>query len=111
MQNENEIDLDKLIFEFANYINQDFLNKGNEFPLENKVSIKKILLNFKDEYRSFSLGGSIKSPQSLTIDIIKRDYLNFKNKKFYLLKILNQNMIVKVIIMVMQFTILCFIIN
>ncbi|EOI8292017.1 hypothetical protein ACMW8T_001759, partial [Campylobacter jejuni] len=58
MQNENEIDLDKLIFEFANYINQDFLNKGNEFPLENKVSIKKILLNFKDEYRSFSLGGS-----------------------------------------------------
>ncbi|HEF1798833.1 TPA: McrB family protein [Campylobacter jejuni] len=81
MQNENEIDLDKLIFEFANYINQDFLNKGNEFPLENKVSIKKILLNFKDEYRSFSLGCSIKSPQSLTIDIIKRDYLNFKNKK------------------------------
>ncbi|EPM5725319.1 McrB family protein [Campylobacter jejuni] len=81
MQNENEIDLDKLIFEFANYINQDFLNKGNEFPLENKVSIKKIFLNFKDEYRSFSLGGSIKSPQSLTIDIIKRDYLNFKNKK------------------------------
>ncbi|HEG1421831.1 TPA: McrB family protein [Campylobacter jejuni] len=81
MQNENEIDLDKLIFEFANYINQDFFNKGNEFPLENKVSIKKILLNFKDEYRSFSLGGSIKSPQSLTIDIIKRDYLNFKNKK------------------------------
>ncbi|EIR0377406.1 AAA family ATPase, partial [Campylobacter jejuni] len=26
-------------------------------------------------------GGSIKSPQRLTIDIIKRDYLNFKNKK------------------------------
>ncbi|HAN0534005.1 TPA: AAA domain-containing protein, partial [Campylobacter jejuni] len=76
-----EIDLDKLIFEFANYINQDFLNKGNEFPLENKVSIKKILLNSKDEYRSFLLGGSIKSPQRLTIDIIKRDYLNFKNKK------------------------------
>lgn len=81
MQNENEIDLDKLIFEFANYINQDFLNKGNEFPLENKVSIKKILLNSKDKYRSFLLGGSIKSPQRLTIDIIKRDYLNFKNKK------------------------------
>ncbi len=81
MQNENEIDLDKLIFEFANYINQDFLNKGNEFPLENKVSIKKILLNSKDEYHSFLLGGSIKSPQRLTIDIIKRDYLNFKNKK------------------------------
>ncbi|ECL2403937.1 endonuclease, partial [Campylobacter jejuni] len=55
--------------------------KGNEFPLENKVSIKKILLNSKDEYRSFLLGGSIKSPQRLTIDIIKRDYLNFKNKK------------------------------
>ncbi|ECO3019210.1 AAA domain-containing protein, partial [Campylobacter jejuni] len=53
----------------------------NEFPLENKVSIKKILLNSKDEYRSFLLGGSIKSPQRLTIDIIKRDYLNFKNKK------------------------------
>ncbi|VEH93058.1 putative McrBC restriction endonuclease system, McrB subunit [Campylobacter insulaenigrae] len=41
MQNENETDLDKLIFEFANYINQNFLDKGNEFPLENKVSIKK----------------------------------------------------------------------
>ncbi|EOM6117863.1 McrB family protein, partial [Campylobacter jejuni] len=39
------------------------------------------LLNSKDEYRSFLLGGSIKSPQRLTIDIIKRDYLNFKNKK------------------------------
>uniref|UniRef100_UPI00164242A8 McrB family protein n=1 Tax=Campylobacter coli TaxID=195 RepID=UPI00164242A8 len=74
-------DLDKLIFEFANYINQNFINKGDEFPLENKVSIKKILLNSKDEYRSFLLGGSIKSPQRLTIDIIKRDYLDFKNRK------------------------------
>ncbi|MCV3370940.1 AAA family ATPase [Campylobacter lari] len=81
MQNENETDLDKLIFEFANYINQNFLDKGNEFPLENKVSIKKILLNSKDEYRSFLLGGSIKSPQRLTVDIVKRDYLSFKNGK------------------------------
>ncbi len=80
-KNKNEIDLDKLIFEFANYINQNFINKGDEFPLENKVSIKKILLNSKDEYRSFLLGGSIKSPQRLTIDIIKRDYLDFKNRK------------------------------
>ncbi|VEJ52575.1 endonuclease [Campylobacter insulaenigrae] len=81
MQNENETDLDKLIFEFANYINQNFLDKGNEFPLENKVSIKKILLNSKDEYRSFLLGGSIKSPQRLTVDIVKKDYLSFKNGK------------------------------
>ncbi|MGJ0158794.1 McrB family protein [Campylobacter coli] len=80
-KNKNEIDLDKLIFEFANYINQNFINKGDEFPLENKVSIKKILLNSKDEYRSFLLGGSIKSPQRLAIDIIKRDYLDFKNRK------------------------------
>ncbi|EAJ9148440.1 AAA family ATPase [Campylobacter coli] len=80
-KNKNEIDLDKLIFEFANYINQNFINKGDEFPLENKVNIKKILLNSKDEYRSFLLGGSIKSPQRLTIDIIKRDYLDFKNRK------------------------------
>ncbi|EHO4166387.1 AAA family ATPase [Campylobacter coli] len=80
-KNKNEVDLDKLIFEFANYINQNFINKGDEFPLENKVSIKKILLNSKDEYRSFLLGGSIKSPQRLAIDIIKRDYLDFKNRK------------------------------
>lgn len=80
-KNKNEIDLDKLIFEFANYVNQNFINKGDEFPLENKVSIKKILLNSKDEYRSFLLGGSIKSPQRLAIDIIKRDYLDFKNRK------------------------------
>ncbi|EFO9447479.1 AAA domain-containing protein, partial [Campylobacter lari] len=66
-------------FEFANYINQNFLDKGNEFPLENKVNVKKILLNSKDEYRSFLLGGSIKSPQRLTIDVIKRDYLDFIN--------------------------------
>ncbi|EFO9213964.1 AAA domain-containing protein [Campylobacter lari] len=79
IQNENETDLDKLIFEFANYINQNFLDKGNEFPLENKVNVKKILLNSKDEYRSFLLGGSIKSPQRLTIDVIKRDYLDFIN--------------------------------
>lgn len=79
IQNENETDLDKLIFEFANYINQNYLDKGNEFPLENKVNIKKILLNSKDEYRSFLLGGSIKSPQRLTIDVIKRDYLDFIN--------------------------------
>ncbi|EAI3897028.1 endonuclease [Campylobacter lari] len=79
IQNENETDLDKLIFEFANYINQNYLDKGNEFPLENKVNVKKILLNSKDEYRSFLLGGSIKSPQRLTIDVIKRDYLDFIN--------------------------------
>ncbi|ELZ9005420.1 AAA family ATPase, partial [Campylobacter coli] len=28
-KNKNEIDLDKLIFEFANYINQNFINKGD----------------------------------------------------------------------------------
>ncbi|MCW1359983.1 AAA family ATPase [Campylobacter jejuni] len=80
-ENNNELDLDKLIFEFANYINQNFINKGDEFPLENRVNIKEILLNSKGEYRSFLLGGSIKSPQRLTIDIIKRDYLNFKENK------------------------------
>ncbi|MBX2078348.1 AAA family ATPase, partial [Campylobacter peloridis] len=81
IQNKDEVDLDKLIFEFANYINQNFLDKGSEFPLENKVSIKQILLNSKDECRSFLLGGSIKSPQRLTIDIVKRDYSDFKNGK------------------------------
>ncbi|EAI4298324.1 AAA family ATPase [Campylobacter lari] len=80
-KNKNEIDLDKLIFEFANYINQNFINKGDEFLLENRVNIKEILLNSKGEYRSFLLGGTIKSPQRLTIDIIKRDYLNFKENK------------------------------
>ncbi|MBX1886802.1 McrB family protein [Campylobacter peloridis] len=81
IQNKDEVDLDKLIFEFANYINQNFLDKGSEFPLENKVNIKQILLNSKDECRSFLLGGSIKSPQRLTIDIVKRDYSDFKNGK------------------------------
>ncbi|EHN6902780.1 AAA family ATPase [Campylobacter jejuni] len=76
-----KLDLDKLIFEFAHFINQEFINQGKEFPLENKVSIKKISLNSKDKYCSFLLGGSIKSSQTLVIDTIKENYLDFKHGK------------------------------
>ncbi|MBZ7938967.1 AAA family ATPase [Campylobacter sp. W0014] len=78
---DKEIDLDKLIIGFGDYINEQFLNQGKEFLLENKVNVKEILLNSSEEYRSFLLGGSIKSPQRLTIDIIKRDYFEFKSGK------------------------------
>lgn len=76
-----KLDLDKLIFEFAHFINQEFINQGKEFPLENKVSIKKISLNSKDKYCSFLLGGSIKSSQTLVINTIKENYLDFKHGK------------------------------
>lgn len=69
---EDTINLDELIVKFTNYV-QDTLDNDKEFSLDKKVTIEGI-----NDKGAFSLGGSIKSPQRLTPDIIKRDYEEFK---------------------------------
>lgn len=72
IEKEN-INLDELILKFTNYV-QDSLDNDKEFSLEKKVTIEGI-----NDKNAFLLGGSIKSPQRLTPDIIKRDYEDFKD--------------------------------
>lgn len=68
------INLDELILKFTNYV-QDSLDNKEEFKLDKKVTIEAI-----NNKNAFLLGGSIKSPQRLALDIIQRDYENFRNK-------------------------------
>ncbi|OCL95307.1 McrB family protein [Aliarcobacter thereius] len=70
---EYKIDIEELIQKFTNYV-QDFLDNEKEFFIDKKVTIKGINNN-----NAFLLGGSITSAQRLTPDIIKRDYIEFKN--------------------------------
>ncbi len=70
---EYKIDIEELIQKFTNYV-QDFLDNEKEFFIDKKVTIKGI-----NDNNAFLLGGSITSPQRLTPDIIKRDYIEFKN--------------------------------
>lgn len=70
---ENNINIDELISKFRNFV-QDSLDNNKDFILDRKVTIKGI-----NDKNAFLLGGTIKSPQRLTPDIIKRDYNLFKN--------------------------------
>lgn len=70
---EYKIDIEELIQKFTNYV-QDFLDNEKEFFIDKKVTIKGI-----NDNNAFLLGGSITSPQRLTPDIIKRDYIEFRN--------------------------------
>ncbi|AXX89610.1 hypothetical protein CKA55_06785 [Arcobacter suis] len=72
IEKEN-INLDELILKFTNYV-QDSLDNDKEFSLEKKVTVEGI-----NNKNAFLLGGSIKSAQRLTPDIIKRDYEDFKD--------------------------------
>lgn len=68
------LNLDELIKKFTNHV-QDSLDKEEKFFIDTKITIESI-----NERRAFVLGGSIKTnTQRLTPDIIKRDYLEFKN--------------------------------
>ncbi len=69
-----QLDLDELIQKFTNYV-QDSLDKEEKFFIDLKITIESI-----NDRGAFVLGGSIKTnTQRLTPDIIKRDYLEFKN--------------------------------
>ncbi|MFW3343302.1 McrB family protein [Aliarcobacter butzleri] len=70
---EYKIDMEELIQKFTNYV-QDSLDNEKEFFIDKKVTIKGI-----NDNNAFLLGGSITSPQRLTPDIIKRDYIEFRN--------------------------------
>ncbi|MGE0052329.1 MAG: McrB family protein [Arcobacter sp.] len=73
LKQEYKIDIEELIQKFTNYV-QDSLDNEKEFFIDKKVTIKGI-----NDNNAFLLGGSITSPQRLTPDIIKRDYIEFKN--------------------------------
>jgi 5-methylcytosine-specific restriction protein B len=72
-QEENKIDIEELIQKFTNHV-QDFLDNEKNFFIDKRVTVKGI-----NNKNAFLLGGSITSPQRLTPDIIKRDYIDFKN--------------------------------
>lgn len=74
----NELDFDKLINYFAEYVKSEFLDQNKEFLLEKGVNIHSIFYDKDGECRSFKLGGTIQSDQRLITDIIKRDYEEFK---------------------------------
>ncbi|MBZ7986226.1 AAA family ATPase [Campylobacter sp. Cr9] len=74
----NELDFDKLINYFAEYVKSEFLDQNKEFLLEKGVNIHSIFYDKDGECRSFELGGTTQSGQRLTLDIIRRDYEEFK---------------------------------
>ena len=72
--NTKSLDIIELIKKFTNSV-QDSLDKNEAFSLGDKILIDSI-----SDRGSFLLGGSIKNDtQRLTIDMIIRDYENYKN--------------------------------
>ncbi|WP_239803114.1 hypothetical protein [Campylobacter sp. RM12651] len=82
----NELNFDKLINYFAEYVKSEFLDQNKEFLLENGVNIHSIFYDKDGECFSFKLGGVVQSDQRLIVDTIKRDYEEFKigNIKSYI---------------------------
>ncbi|ARU47734.1 McrB family protein [Sulfurospirillum diekertiae] len=73
-EDAKQLNFDELIQKFTNHV-QDSLDKEEKFFIDKKITIESI-----NDRGAFVLGGSIKSnTQRLTPDIIKRDYLEFKN--------------------------------
>lgn len=73
-EDAKQLNFDELIQKFTNHV-QDSLDKEEKFFIDMKITIESI-----NDRGAFVLGGSIKSnTQRLTPDIIKRDYLEFKN--------------------------------
>lgn len=78
-KNEDELKQEANFEELIERFNEDILDElsnGKEYILENQVTIKGI-----NNQGSYLLGGSITSPQRLTINMLKRDYENYKNEK------------------------------
>ncbi|WP_250325664.1 AAA family ATPase [Campylobacter sp. 2018MI13] len=74
----NELDFDKLINYFAEYVKSEFLDQNKEFELEKGANIHSVYYDKNGCCYSFRLGGATQSGQRLTLDIIKRDYKEFK---------------------------------
>jgi len=69
---ENEQNFDNLLEEFKIYI-QDKIDSDDEFILKGKSTISSVTKN------AFIVGGSVRSTQNLSFNILKRDYDDFKN--------------------------------
>jgi len=79
-QKEQTFKFQELLYDFLNDI-ENTLNNGNEYSLNQKVTIKRINKNKDGDFVSFTLGGSVTSDQSLTKDIIERDLKKFMDKE------------------------------
>ncbi|SFP84907.1 McrB family protein [Hydrogenimonas thermophila] len=79
-QKEQTFKFQELLYDFLNDV-EDTLNNGNEYFLNQKVTIKSINKNKHGDFVSFTLGGSVKSDQRLTKDIIERDLKKFIDKE------------------------------
>ncbi|WP_122893875.1 McrB family protein [Arcobacter peruensis] len=66
------ISLAELLSKFTNHI-QEHLDDEKKFFINKTITIKSI-----NNKGAFLLGGSVKSPQRLALDIIERDYEQFK---------------------------------
>lgn len=73
IKGDRNIPFDELINKFVNYV-QDFLDNDKSFYINESITIKSI-----NKKGAFLLGGSVKSPQRLALDIINRDYSMFKD--------------------------------
>jgi 5-methylcytosine-specific restriction protein B len=71
-QGKSDIDYEVLLNDFSNEVINK-LSEDEKYYLKNKVEIKEITTNANDEFISFVLGGSVKSNQRLTKNIILRD--------------------------------------
>jgi 5-methylcytosine-specific restriction protein B len=75
----NILEIDKLINDFANYV-EEKIDKGENVVLPNKngskCTIARVNRNYNDNFLSFSTGGTVKD-QSLTKNVIIRDYENY----------------------------------
>ena len=73
---KESFDLNGLIEQYANFVDENLQN--GEFVLKNQVTIKRVSRAPSGSFRSFELGGSIKSSQRLCFEMIKRDYQRFR---------------------------------
>ncbi len=71
-----KIEIKELIFDFADKV-KNYLDEGKAFTLTDKKA-KLVEIKERDgEFRSFIVGGSVKSHQHLSLGVINRDLENF----------------------------------
>lgn len=73
-----DLDEDQLLNDYVSYVTNQIKEK-QEVELRDTALIAKINRLKNGDFKSFTLGGSVKSGQNLTKDIIKRDYKKFRN--------------------------------
>lgn len=73
-----DFDEEQLLNDYVSYITNQIKEK-QDVELRDTALIAKVNRLKNGEFKSFTLGGSVKSGQNLTKDIIKRDYKKFRN--------------------------------